>query len=401
MPNSKFMKEVLFNDGEALTSADLNSLQRRLNSMVSDGVFGSQMRPFSGHNTSSTVPTSTVFSIGNAGAVHRHGTDNTVAFVDGMIFMTLAAGTAGEEPYVVPVYLDSTTLPNQTYTGASANPRWDTLYIEVNEVQNTNTARDFKDAITGALTTSNIDKERLVEITLDWVQGTESSNPTLPADPSPAANRAPLCSVLVKVGDEVPTGLALENQGDLAEFGGMIDWRKPLGFTEMQTIVTQSHVSLNVAHSYSNVVGTGVVPSISLPGTGTAVSTVIVGCPVSDPSCLIESLEWVTGQSSSVNFDTDVGLNTSNSVTALQAGYPKDRDGALVTNDVLPHSQHSHFFTGDQPLWANGYMAGIAAAVSGGDANKTGTFGIMKVQDSTPTSKIHTVWSAIWTIRGV
>jgi hypothetical protein len=128
----------------------------------------------------------------------------------------VAESGSGSEPTTIPFWASATDL-RTVHDPGDAQPRWDVVYLSVSWVNGPTVARDFKDAVTGALTTSNPSKRRIATLTKTLAKGTPAAAPIMAAD-TPIGT-VPLYAVYVPAGH---TGVFTNDQ--------IVDFRHPLGY---------------------------------------------------------------------------------------------------------------------------------------------------------------------------
>lgn len=194
MATNEQQESVLYNDGEGVVFGDFNDMQRLAERRMLDYLTESFML----HGRLSTSAPK-LRPISNAISIQANGTpDLTVKVQPGAILWRPAADPGQPDPFTVMHNLDaveSFTVP----TADGSNPRWDIISAKV-EYDPLDTGsvdavtRDFKDAITGALTSPVTDKRRRTLLTMTYTTGTPAGSPT---EPSPPAGEEVFCRVEV------------------------------------------------------------------------------------------------------------------------------------------------------------------------------------------------------------
>ncbi len=173
------IKEVLFNDGEGVVYGDFNDLQRFMRSRLVDYQLAYQQRLHDAGLTAFANP-SHLFCIGNSAAPYAHATNNRqIRNEAGPIFQVV-----GGELLVYNVTADEVNTAVGTLSLSAANPRWVLVSVELAYADGDSQSRDFKDATTGVVTTSSVNKQRRVTATWTVTQGAENASPVEPATPS-------------------------------------------------------------------------------------------------------------------------------------------------------------------------------------------------------------------------
>ncbi len=223
-------RRVLFHPGEGLDDRDFNDTQLYTYSQLVENLLASAparaidnpVSPLSiiDHeigdvwNDGTLTNTGEVFCpYAGAGYVRATANANELTTVPGPIMQCIGSTFDGSGESVALFRLPTTTLT--TTTGDATHPRVDLVEVKLEFVDADNTARDFEDAITGAKTTTNFDKTRRVQCTIQIKAGTPAASPAYPA---PTAGYAVLAAVYVP---------ALHNAAHSAD--NLRDHRFPLG----------------------------------------------------------------------------------------------------------------------------------------------------------------------------
>ena len=323
----KFNKRVLFNDGEGVVETDFNNMQDRLHAHMSDALIG----PLCMDEPVSTVPDPQYcYAEGHACAPYGDLlVDNEVFFAPGMVYVVDPAGSLdGDTPHLVGHYVEEADIPDRVRPLAIVSPRWDVLSVSINNaVVGDTTPRDFKDAVTGALSTTNPDKEIKSVATFTWTQGVEGGG-----EPATPAGDVKICSLQMGIANAA-----------ISVVGGLLrDYRIPLGYK------TYIHHGGDFQSSGSGgATYTSVYLSSSTLSAPSGFVTAASICPVSSELHRLARVEAVTTQ-----------VNGNNDVDLLRLG------GGTIEQQVTPSS-------GDQiirvmqseafPIWSNGHTAGFAA----------------------------------------
>ena len=210
MPNNDLTRLLLFNDGEGLTHDDLNDLQQLLlDKVISHHIHGGA---FLGRSQSSLLAKTSsegadpfgpglpsqadlyspfimngiIRPFDNGGGLPVQ-TVGSGAFVleNGLLTQRTNPNTPGtafaESPIMLTMALDDeerTMGDDITANPApgAGNPRWDTWGVRIGYGTDDNSeSRDFKDAITGALSTSVLNKRRRLILETEFVTGPQSA----------------------------------------------------------------------------------------------------------------------------------------------------------------------------------------------------------------------------------
>lgn len=357
-------KELLFNDGEALEHTDLNTLQRQIQAYLADAILGGypmvtgisarefDLQPSSAHRS--------VVSFGNGGAVKPpSGIPNReVDFQQGLIGVPSSSSissnpTTGDAPATLWYYMTADDVPDKVRPNITTNPRWDLLTVELAEVDDNSTSRDFRDAVTGALSSQSFNKRKKVQATFTWTQGTEAASPVEPAVP---ANNYKICAV--KITGDVPfTAL-----GTTADSYTVRDHRIPIGnrilTIEPNTYLDQGAVfdGAVVTPNYSTLNGRFL--SVDTSNTASAFERfeTQVLSPINDPNHRLRAV-YIHGEPQTNGWDVSLVNDRSDwEIWPLVTV-----NGTL--GDDLYELEAADFSAIDVPCWANGTTAGVWAAL--------------------------------------
>lgn len=193
-------KTVLWNDGEDIVFGDLNDQQRFLTAKLFDQVFEKMIPAMDADDVDfpdqagSNASTAWAYclEIGGGGRLIQGSAANKVKVTAGTIMQKIASADGNEAKllaYTLPG-TDEFTISN----GHATLNRVDMIQMKLEMIETTSTSRDFKDAVTGANSTQNMNKTRQVQCTLSVKSGANAANP---AYPSPDAGYVPLGCVIV------------------------------------------------------------------------------------------------------------------------------------------------------------------------------------------------------------
>jgi hypothetical protein len=174
-------KEVQFTAGEGLVVSDLQNMQRFAKAQILDA-YGRECRTdgsFLGNNT-------ICFSRGTGANVIITGLALQSSNNEGLILQRTGGTITGDVPDTLSYYLAPAELLTTHAAAHATLERWDIVCLKLTEADGTSTARDFKDATTGAVTTVAQNKQRQVVLTKQVVQGTNAAvgSATEPAIPA-------------------------------------------------------------------------------------------------------------------------------------------------------------------------------------------------------------------------
>lgn len=178
---------VKYNDGEGLIHTDLLNQQNQMRASWMDLLAA-------GYDYSGTYPdlyggsalsSSTVFvpRVGQ-GFVEPTGGALGTRLEAGWLAQSNTAFSSfdGSAPRLLMARVDLGAGVHFVHDAADpTNPRIDLLQIRLTEVDDDNVSRDFKDAVTGALSTTVIDKKTRVQIEFQIKNGTPGANPAVPS----------------------------------------------------------------------------------------------------------------------------------------------------------------------------------------------------------------------------
>ncbi len=327
------IKQVLFNDGEGIEYGDLQLAQQ----FVVAGLWETLL----GRIGEGTAPSVNLQGIwyGDAGVAIPAGSAMQVQLLAGM--MALPAADAGtynpspiggatpalsDESQIVPYWLPSTFVTHAV--GHATLPRWDTLVVTVEWVDDSPETRDFKDAVTGAISSSSLNKRRTAVLTKTVLQGTPGASPTLPTIPS-THRYVPVYSVYVP---------ATHNAVFTAD--QLIDHRFPAagGVAE----VYAADVWNRGAYTGTWTIQTGgAFGAMNASGSGAT----LLFAPVLPRGALITGIEVVGGDvsgTSSVECRRVTGSGYGSSAGGVSLGSPSSvgsaAAGSIVTTAITPSS---------------------------------------------------------------
>lgn len=217
-----FGDKVLFNNGEGLDEADLNRINAEwmkemytrgaldiseLNAVLNMGYNtgqGASLMSTAVYNIASTIlmtMSPKALPIAN-GSVR---TDLNILSRTHTIAKARGAGVGGpyftNEGQLNILTLDEDQVNFTLGAAPATNPRWDTVFLDLDTENRDSVARDFKDASTLALSSSAQNKTRGRLLSGQVVAGTEAATPDFP---SGATGEVPWVSVKRTVGESTP-----------------------------------------------------------------------------------------------------------------------------------------------------------------------------------------------------
>lgn len=332
--------EVLFYDGEGLFHQDFNNMQRFNRTFVNDGIWSSYARlTESDHSGPSTAH---AYAIGNGGAIYADGT----AFTNcaGVIVQRIdAAAPDGSSPKSLMYFVSEGEFSEEMPQAAAGNHRWDIITTQLVELGANPLNRDFKDAVSGAVTSTAFDKFLQATPTTDGstpgflrTQGTEVLLAATPVEPATPAGHIKIAAVLV---DDVAN--AVDPYTELR------DYRVPVGCTvEGWQGGSDWATGPNWTSGTSAIMATNAAAVASRNSHGGGYRRLLdfrMGATVQANPMTVELRR----------FD---GFTTSAVIANLSSGFPV----STTTWGTFGLDAGQSF-----PIWANGYMAGIAAEIAG------------------------------------
>lgn len=212
-----FAKKMLFNDGEGIAPADFNDLQKFIYAQLVDNLLGGGLCAALGDpanpgtltdledgesitGLSFDFETNRVFCpYPSAGYFKPAGTARQLNIVRGPVLVASLDEpfNANDEAWAL-LFLGFTTLT--TSVGDATNPRYDLVEIRktgAGWADGDTESRDFKDATTGAVTTTTPAKRRTFTYTVAIKEGTPAATP---AYPTPTAGAYVLGAIYVPAG---------------------------------------------------------------------------------------------------------------------------------------------------------------------------------------------------------
>lgn len=182
---------VLFNDGEALEYGDLNNMQAYERSSNMDNMWARNLQSAMNNGVANT---SALYCMGISGRPTI--ASNTLRSAAGTIMQTAStiAGDATAGPSLLAYTLSTNEISLSTAGGAvfpsadGTQDRIDFVCVKITSADGGSESRDFKDAITDALSTSSVSKKRGTALATPVVVSgslfTASGTPTYPTVPS-------------------------------------------------------------------------------------------------------------------------------------------------------------------------------------------------------------------------
>lgn len=369
--------DVLYNDGEGITHGDANNARAFLGARLFDQL----LARLTGNLAAAEDPditaeggndpglTSLAYTLHGGECVIAQGSSSTkVKLLPGTILQRTAAAADGAEAKMLAYTIRAGDVDLTIGAGHATLNRIDIVQMKLELVDGDSESRDFKDAVTGALSTITPDKTRRVQATFSIKAGTAAATPTYPA---PDSGYVMVASVYVP---DTWAANFTDDQG---------------GYDSSSAILHQCTVPLNVEaytvrpHEMDVSQATNWAVDAGAPGAATgymkasgAATNLRVHCPAAGHTKRIVGIEivasWVT--SAVVELTTyHVGLlgwtkNTNGTfvLTSTLASVGAGDIGRLAhlghIADASPASEPSaaNGPIGD-PIWARGGRSGPAA----------------------------------------
>lgn len=381
------LNKVLFSDGEGLTHGDLNNLQTFSDIKLIDGVMREQAYV---NAVNFALSNDNVFIAGDYyGEVHCPGdglacfpssTTREVSFIDGIIIVprnNSSPAVNGVTPSWRMYWGTQAEISSRTRPAATSNPRWDILSVQLTDtdVDGDSETRNFKDATTGALTSTSSNKTKRTTATFQWTQGTEAASPTEPSIPS---GYFKICAVLVT--PSMTTFDPLLNQ--------MRDYRSPLGISISQkSVADEQYLASGGSRTLTFLVGTNTISHIVTTVTGTSdTHYTIFACPFGSARQRVTAWEVMRNPSVATTHNLKMGVGFTDVVSS---------SGNMSNNGTM-----YNFMRPTGPLWCNGYAAGVAAERALSSSYSARTVQVAHVC-AAPASSETCVWYwSRWVVKG-
>jgi hypothetical protein len=372
-------KGVLFNDGEALTTTDLNDTQKYMGARVFDqlvaksvGNWGAIIQPTLGNNIQGApflyaLRAGQGFIVAGAGA-------REVTCSAGTIFQSLGAAN-GNEAQLLAYTLAGNDFTLTLGVGDATNPRVDVIQVALAYAADDTQSRDFEDDTTELLSSQNQSKKRRVTATFTVKQGTPAATPTFPTLDAG-------CSALGAV--YVPAtynATFLDGGGTTAPY--FMDTRYPLKVEYVDVLPSQMF-------------GTAFTNTFSTPfnfyrssGAGTA----FIPCPVGPDARILGLMLWTqqtdgavsdwtaatidSGGATVADVFASLGLS-SNSTAPLQTSLTHNELRDAMASTITPFGTANAAGLGT-PCWGQGF-AGDGSSTAG-PALAGGSAGVDSLRD--------------------
>ncbi len=221
--------KIPFNDGEALEHADLN-LQRDLYLRLIYDLLGMNLAGPDSVNWAQAwlnEPTGTdqLRPLRNAGGVVLFSGNPTAVDIRGGLFLQadFSAALGPDGPSALIGHADTITNLTGFVASASATYRRDIIQARVVSADEATVSRDFKDAVTGALSSQSFVKRN--NVTVEFARKAGAVEYALQSDADNPANEQTADAGWYKIGSLLCSDLGLVDYID-----NYWDWRKPWGF---------------------------------------------------------------------------------------------------------------------------------------------------------------------------
>ncbi len=274
-------KTVLWNDGEGITNADLNATGMfgvaRMADQILEHLAGGPLATADvdldqwGQNDNDTDLTQLIYTLtGGEAVLWSDGVPGDQLRVTAGTIFQKVANANGEEPGFLPFSIRDGDLSFTIAANATGNPLIDIVQVKLEWVDGDPDARDFKDAVTGALSSTNPDKTRRVQATVSVKRGASGATPTYP---TPDAGYALLGAVRVPDGWVAADGIKPVVGGGGGPEATIRQCSVPL---RIEGIATHPHEwDLFLASNWQRDNGTGVMEA-----SGGNATDLYVWCPV-------------------------------------------------------------------------------------------------------------------------
>lgn len=214
-------KQVLMNEGEGIEALDLQNAQQFALSGILETFVGRIGLTNEGIDETAQYNGLQVLGgdcqpLVSATALRMSPRAGLLLFPDAGVALPTPTGN---ESKVIPHWASAAELQTDHVAGHASLPRWDTVSVSLSWQDGEQESRDFKDAVTGALSTATLDKRRRPVLIKTLTAGTPDANPLVP---DPPVGSIALYSVYVPA---ALSGVFLQSN--------VIDWRCPIGaYTE-------------------------------------------------------------------------------------------------------------------------------------------------------------------------
>lgn len=376
-------KDELWNDGEGLDSADLNDARGFIGARLFDQLLAHMMGgPLASANptlwgdhggdspSGGTVPLAFTLGVGDAYLWFDGVPQGELRIAPGTVFQKVA-GKNGNEPTLLSYDIGASDFTFTVADNAAGNPRVDLIQIKLELVNTDVQSRDFKDAITGALTTTTPTKKRRVQATCNVKAGTPAATPTYP---TPDAGFVALGAVYVTTGWTAAAGLTSAYGAD----AGIVQLSIPLNVRAIA--VNPRDFDYSSGANWALVDGFAVAS-----GAG---ADLVIPVPVASGRIVGISMSAAFVTSSAVQFGivargfgafTFINYSTLTSVLGVVAAGADRHAGAddIADGDPISNPSGAGSFIGF-PAWATGtptptgQIVPAALLVAGGSTSKVG-----------------------------
>lgn len=220
------IKEVLFNDGEGLTYGDLTNIQRFASAKLQDVL----LHKLATRGANGTPETDSVYcwAFGDGAFPYCSATPMVVTNNVGTLCHVKDVTVTGSSPKMLIYHVATDELLTTVNAAHATLNRIDSIFLSLSESNGDSESRDFKDAVTGALSTTPLNKKYNVSCTKSYVPGTGTSLAATPVPMAAPSGYMRWCDIYV------PAVAASLTPGNLR------DQRFPLGH---QTVHCHSHAA--------------------------------------------------------------------------------------------------------------------------------------------------------------
>jgi hypothetical protein len=191
------INRVRFIDGEGIAHSDFNDVQQYMRAFIVDQIIGG----CASDTLSDARPDESRCYVPTAAHCMVYGSSSSlVTNTPGVIMQWKTADYSdGMTPELLAYFVEEDELETSIDLPDATNPRWDGLFIKLEDDEAAGSeTRDFKDITTGVVTSSSVNKKNRTKLTLTYVAGTPAA--TNISFPSTPAGHVPLVYVCVPPG---------------------------------------------------------------------------------------------------------------------------------------------------------------------------------------------------------
>lgn len=182
---------VNVSDGQGVDPVDVNNVSLRNRAQIIDAMLmqAARLTP-----TGVATPGPGVFAYGAAGSPYAPSSGHIANRAGTIFFKEDNTLIDGATPMFLAYYLDDQEINYAIATPDPSNPRYDGVFVRIDEVSGGLESRNWQDAGGTIYTTENLPTTYVTRLRTQYVQGTAAGSPALPATP---VGYLPLYYVLV------------------------------------------------------------------------------------------------------------------------------------------------------------------------------------------------------------